>query len=845
MYEKIKNAVRTHTEKHRLVFWYDPDSRHQPVVEELEIPARIIEADNNEWWIKYHVLKEKPEDHFLIYIPTERPDDRNNWLLDLVLAGFVFSHDLSETFREEMGLDTEFREFFRRHAAFFQNSAERYLPLQDLVVPEKETERTLAVKMMGILISSVADSGIDKQNFDSILFVLALAELDGKSELWETLAKYNLQVAFLGELDSYLEEVPGDITPYGAVIEIVRKAWELETGGKSSLAARNARMLLQRWRDRYSPDNRYQRLIISVQEALDIPAQLGGFGMDRLSDLTLFPAVDSELGSRLVTAATEEGADLNAIGDLASSRLSTYWVQKEEGATGAVYSLLVSYAEFEQALQRVDLNAAAPNGLSAGYIDTWYRIDTLYRKTLAAYRDAGSLGSLASIIKRLEGRYIHQFLQPLVEQWDRANSVSGNPGTGKQRRQADFFPSVLRPALERGEKLVVIISDALRFEAGAELRERLSSINKISAEIEAMTAALPTVTAVGMNALLPHESLFLRADGTVELDGQQIAGIEGRSKYLDSYVSSRYPGKRAAAYWVNDILRLSSAAARELVSGIDLLYIYSNGIDAAADNAKTESSLPEAVESELSTLEGIVKKIANQLNRSNILITSDHGFLFQYEKPADAFFLSADISGIGCRDRRFVMNDGPAADHFVSLSAGGRSGRGIDSELPVHVAEGLYRIRKQGGGSRYVHGGLSLQELFVPLIRVHVGRTDDVKPVDVSIMIPANTVITTPLYTVNFYQDGPVSEKRPPVQLRIYFAAEDGTVLSDTAELFFDSSDPNPQNRSRSAEFHFSPQVSAYNGRKINLVLERVIGGTTVPYTTVSFVYQSFGERDF
>ncbi|MDZ7793688.1 MAG: PglZ domain-containing protein [Spirochaetia bacterium] len=334
----------------------------------------------------------------------------------------------------------------------------------------------------------------------------------------------------------------------------------------------------------------------------------------------------------------------------------------------------------------------------------------------------------------------------------------------------------------------------------------------------------------------------MEKNGEVRIDGQLIAGIEGRSKYLGEYVASHIKGKQAAAFWADRLLRLPTAAARELISGVDLLYLYSNGIDAAADNAKTEASLPDAVASELDTLVGIVKKFATQLNRTHILITADHGFLYQNEKPAEAHMLAAENPAYGYKDRRYLMSDDTPGAHFFTPSS---SVTNMDSSSSLHFAEGLYRIRKQGGGTRFVHGGLSLQEVTVPLIRVRVGRKDDVETVGVAIMVPANTVITTPVYTVNFFQEEPVSEKRHPLQVSVFFAAEDGTLLSDRIEMSFDSADPNAQNRGSSAEFHFGPQVNSYNGKLIRLVLEKRIGGTSVPYTKVDFTYQTFGERDF
>ena len=700
MYEKIKAAIRSHTDTHRLVFWYDPQATHHGILEELETGAEILEVDN------------------------------------------------SETYREECGLDPGFREFFQRHVAFFRNSRERFLPLQEIIDPKQETEQSLARKMIGILAAPTEDKRDGIERFEDIIFEFAEEELNGSAPRWNAVVKFDLDSCFREELTPYLPEISETITSLGAVLEVFLRAWDLETGEDVSAAGRSCRLLLQQWRDSFSADRRYYAMAEYVQNALGISAQIASYPVKRLADLSLFPAVDSELAKKLVERVLEPHADADFIRKTAAGRLNSSRRQDGTGTMHSIYSLIVSYIDFEKELHRADLSPGTQTELFNRYTEKLYRLDLLYRTSLSAYRSAGSLGSLSPIVERLEGRYSQHFLQPLAEIWDKRVHEGGTPIPPGVMVQERFFKDVVRPSLNRGEKLVVVISDALRYEAGCELKERLAALNRIQAEVEP---------------------------------------------------------------W-------------------------------AADNAKTEASLPDAVASEFDILVGIVKKFANQLNRTHILITADHGFLYQNEKPAEASMLAAENPAYGYKDRRYVMGTDTPGVHFFSPASAASH---MDSRAPLHFAEGLYRIRKQGGGTRFVHGGLSLQEITVPLIRVRVGRKDDVETVGVAIMVPANTVITTPVYTVNFFQEEPVTEKRHPLQLSVFFAAEDGTLLSDRIEMSFDSADPNAQNRSSSAEFHFGPQVNNYNGRRIQLVLEKLIGGTSVPYTKVDFTYQTFGDRDF
>ncbi len=842
MYEKIKAAIAKHVQDHRLVFWYDDGGKHRPVLQELEVPAKVLEVANNEWWIKYHVLKEEPSAHFLVYAPHAQPPDEQNSLLDLVLAGFAFSHDLSETYRNELGLGPEFRPFFAEHVSFFQNVRERYEPLEVLVDPQTETPATLAVKMMGVLTAADAESRRSSRSFGMILFDLAAKALGGDKARWQELVKFSLTEAFHEELCKYVPDAPADIQPDGAIISVFRESWALERGEEATAARRNCRVLLHEWRDRYASVEDYSAVAQSMEKALRIAEEVESIPTETLAALYLFPAIDSELANRLVAEVTQPNADRDGTGKTARSRIGTYWNRHMQPHIDAIYELVSTFVEFEEAVRLADLSAGVPEELTRRYVDELYRVDQLHRRCLSAYRRAGSHGALSEIKDRLEGRYLHEFLQPLAESWDAAREGFALPevvGIPLQRR---FFDKVVAPYLTRGDKLVVIISDALRYEVGRELAARISTVNRLTADSSAMLASAPTVTAVGMNALLPHQRLSYSADGSVTIDGKAVNGLDGRSAHLDQEVRKRFPGKRAGAFRAQYITQLTSAAAREHINGLDLLYLYSDGIDAAADNAKTEESLPDAVDQELRAIEHTVKKFANQLNRSHIIITADHGFLYQSSPPVDAHMIAAEKPAFGVRERRFLAGGSAPGAHFVSISPTNLGFEGADQ---IHFAEGLYRIRKQGPGTRYVHGGLSLQELLIPVLRVHVQRTDDIELVEVAVLKAANPVITTPLFSIDLYQTEPVTDKRHAVRLRAYFSAEDGTVISDTVEMDFDSKDPNAQNRTRKAEFHFGPSSVAYNGRQVQLKIERLIGGAAVHYGVETFRYQTFGERDF
>jgi hypothetical protein len=77
---------------------------------------------------------------------------------------------------------------------------------------------------------------------------------------------------------------------------------------------------------------------------------------------------------------------------------------------------------------------------------------------------------------------------------------------------------------------------------------------------------------------------------------------------------------------------------------LTLIYIYSNVIDKTGDNKDTEGNVFKATEDEFEHILKIIDKIRNG-NGSNILITSDHGYLFQNEQLDESDFTDFKVHG--------------------------------------------------------------------------------------------------------------------------------------------------------------------------------------------------------
>jgi hypothetical protein len=65
---KIAEALAGMFDRHRIVFWYDDRQELRPEFETLELPGiEKLEIDNNEFALKYRILRREPEQRFLLY----------------------------------------------------------------------------------------------------------------------------------------------------------------------------------------------------------------------------------------------------------------------------------------------------------------------------------------------------------------------------------------------------------------------------------------------------------------------------------------------------------------------------------------------------------------------------------------------------------------------------------------------------------------------------------------------------------------------------------------------------------------------------------------------------------
>ena len=123
---EIAKALERLFAKHRIVFWYDVKKELRQEFEALELNGiEKIEVANNEFGVKYRILREQLDQKFLLYREGPQPPDIDNWLLDVQLAHGEFRTDQAGLWLSELDLGFEFAAVVQALADFFHAAKRR------------------------------------------------------------------------------------------------------------------------------------------------------------------------------------------------------------------------------------------------------------------------------------------------------------------------------------------------------------------------------------------------------------------------------------------------------------------------------------------------------------------------------------------------------------------------------------------------------------------------------------------------------------------------------------------------------------------------------------------------
>ncbi|QJQ97609.1 BREX-1 system phosphatase PglZ type A [Halomonas sp. PGE1] len=830
MSQQITHALSRLFDKHRVVFWYDTKQELRSDFEAVSIPdVEKAEIANNEYGLKYRILRESPEQKFLLYKEGPQPEDLDNWLLDVQLAHGEFRTDQVAIWLSELELGLEFAEIAQAHTEFFQ-AIKRKEALKKLLKPD-DTAGQLRLKMLAVCAGS-------EPRMDSVVETLLQQLAEERDDGIRLIERCGLDSFLWEQLTRFYGYEASEPSLRDFVIELFKSCYAMGTDGDVKLTG-DALVFLKRWKDSRQFEQGFETLSAECAEVLGIEQDLGKRDFRDLVELDYFRLIDQKIISDLVRAVVGRTVTSGDVALWVRQRRQGHWY----GEFRHLYEAIEFAARFVQMLGEARLTMDSLSDGVQRYSRSWFQLDQLYRKFTYHVRMSGQASLMGDLSEQVENLYSNNYLLKLGDGFQVHVDAAPRWEAYPVVQQKAFFEHWVRPYLRKDKRICVIISDAMRYEIGDELLGLIRQEDRYSAELEPALSTLPSYTQLGMAALLPNKSLAIADNdtGTVLVDGQSSQGTVNRTKILQAALDGRGQAVKA-----EDFMQLNREDSRELLKGNDVLYIYHNRIDHTGDKMHSEGQAFEAAEQTLDDLIRLIKKLT-AANANNLLITADHGFIYQNRELDESDFLGDAVSGddIRYRDRRFVLGKGlsasPAFHHFSSEQLG------LNGDMEVQIPKSINRLRLKGSGSRFVHGGASLQEVVIPVLKVNKKRQSDVSAVEVDILRGASSVITSGQLAVTLYQSGPVTEKVQPRHLRAGIYTQSGELISDSHELSFDLTSENPRERELQVRFVLSRKADEANGQEVFLRLEEQHAGTShyKEYKSLRYLMRRSFTSDF
>lgn len=358
------------------------------------------------------------------------------------------------------------------------------------------------------------------------------------------------------------------------------------------------------------------------------------------------------------------------------------------------------------------------------YTTEFYLVDMFYRQTLEAYHKLitqdNPIEDVLNAAKRQLDLEYAKITNLLNLEWLTCVEEKGALFTETGlRHQEGFYSNESDPSV----KQVVIISDALRYEVAMELMQKLAKEKHI-ASISAYQAMLPTETKFCKPALLPHHSLEL-VGTDMAVDGMVLTTTDQRTSHLNKYRDE------SICIRFEDVMNGDLASMRELFKR-PLVYIFHDTIDEAS-HSQNPFNVIGACRTAIDQLSVLIKRLHSTWNVTNVVLTADHGFLYNDMRFEDKDKHSITDSYIEKKTRYYITESTEAIEGIIKFPLEKVSAIKSQTPLYVGVPIGTNRLAATGGYN-FAHGGASLQEMIIPVIKSQRKKIDKTEKVGVALM---------------------------------------------------------------------------------------------------------------
>lgn len=801
--------------KRRIIFWHDEDREFEDQIDDIEISnVKILKlTGSNQFEIKKLLTLDDTTSNYLVYCPVSFDSPENNWLINIELySGEPFRADINTIWMDEIGIPTSqnYREIIKKFSKFL-NAKERRNKVAFFADKIKKREDVLLSVMAaicglkentpGIIIREVLKNGLDKET----------------NPVYQNLLTYNADTAFWllvsqvtgfkPDTDSSLKQLTAHIMLSAASRTMDQEYLSGLTDFISTPHQSFCFDIVSEWI--HSDDiSSFHEVAEIVESELKLFNRFKALNIDDICDTEVFPCISNIILIKLMTEIQNEIIPVEQILSCNEKRRTMVWFSN----VSCYYEGLVAMAKMQKFFidHSEGFHTAIAKDIWKKYASDYYKMDTYYREFQCAFQKGIKISNeylddlFKCVADKVEALYAGWFLTQLSDNWTNVSgeSLEKHGYIPEINRQDQFYSNHIKTSDSR---VYVIISDALRYEVAVSLSEQLRRETQSEVTIDSMCGIFPTITPFGMAALLPHKELNIGVKSNEKLsvlaDGQNTDSIN-RDKVLKN------ENANSVALQYKNIIGMKRAERYEFVKGMDVVYIYHDKIDETAHTS--ENTVFTACDDAIEELKNIVRIIVNEFSGYRILITADHGFLYTYKPLTEDEKVSKESwngNEVEYSRRYCIMNRNGNPEYLQQVK--------FLEEKTDYIAfapKANVRIKANGGGLNFVHGGTSLQEMVVPLIEYRYLRNDssqykkkrseiDTKPVELN-LISANRKISNMIFSLNFFQKDAVGDNRETAKYSLYFVDSEGTVVSDTARVIADKTSTDSKDRTFRCSFN-------------------------------------------
>lgn len=775
------------SDERRIVFWYDDDAQYAGDIDQIQLSgdSKIIKlTGRNNFATKLLLEHQDKETSYLVYAPFARPEDKENSLADIFYYSQHFYSDKLIQLMGEMGMPPECQDTVKKYKKFWTSGNVRKFKSLEI---DTYTNESIELGILCVI------AGAKAFNFEEMLKNVVLAgtvdnplikkiENQGISRaFWNLLEKQygyrdtnpSIQKFMVTMLVTYMDVQMNGNEP---------KEWK----GFVSIKKNDAVVFIKNLMTSDASKDFYDEFAYKAGEELNISGLIMQIPLEdvvasdalRFFDENIMKWIAAKLEDQMLDEKIS-GMTIPEICEMRSKlgyHFGAVFKEKYQMLSCAYHVMKeVAIRRYQSTIREV----------VEDYVNGTYMIDTYYRKFYYFLDRVGIDKDTEKIRDLVENIYTNKYLTDFTGKWNQS-LTDEEYDTYPDVRQEDFYEHYVKPFMSEagGGRVVVIISDGMRYECARELLDNLEMDEKCDAKMGYMLSVLPSETTLGMASLLPNKDI--RVDDTLDIfvDDMHCGNSTAeRQKILQSVVP------KSACYDFDAIKDGKQADIREMFQDKELVYIYQNQIDQRGEGMRSENEVFNACQEAIEEIQRVIHKLTGYISNTRYLITADHGFIYKRDKlpESDKISLSAiekkyklktgsSETVANYKNKRYLLSGNPIIeDALVSRCLTYLSK--LNSAY-VTTPIGADIIKMSGGGQNYVHGGSSLQEMIVPVVKVNTFKgKQDTGFVDVELSTFHHRVTGIEV-KLDFMQMQPVTDTVKPRRLQAFFVDADGAKVS-------------------------------------------------------------------